>query len=72
MSVISILLTTLLNNNSYRGYALVAQSILPISRKTILYGSNDAGCTIYCEDKELIAKFEAAAKIINIKVRMVE
>ncbi len=34
----------------YRGFRLVAISILPISRSTILYGSADGGATIHCDD----------------------
>ena len=35
-----------------RGYVVVAQSLLPVGRTTIVYGSNDAGRTIHASDKE--------------------
>jgi hypothetical protein len=53
----------------YRGYTVIAQSILPISKQTLKYGSNDGGRTYHKDDPELNAKFELAAKMINIKVR---
>lgn len=28
----------------YRGFRLIAMSILPIDKTTLVYGSNDAGC----------------------------
>jgi hypothetical protein len=37
----------------YRGFRLVAMSILPISRKTIKYGSADAGLSVHHDDPGL-------------------
>eukprot|EP01122_Echinamoeba_exundans_P014473 TRINITY_DN6570_c0_g2_i2.p1 TRINITY_DN6570_c0_g2~~TRINITY_DN6570_c0_g2_i2.p1 ORF type:complete len:1309 (+),score=180.83 TRINITY_DN6570_c0_g2_i2:8156-12082(+) len=55
----------------YRGFAVVAQSILPINRSTLRYGSRDAGNTIKNEDPVLAAKFAAAAGLLNLKAHNV-
>lgn len=36
----------------YKGFRIVAQSILPINDKTILYGSADGGMRFLCLDKD--------------------
>ena len=51
----------------YRGYRLVAQSILPISRSTIIYGSNDSGKTVHDSSSEFRARMKKAAERLNIK-----
>jgi hypothetical protein len=33
----------------YRGFRLLAVSVLPVSRKTICYGSHDAGLTVHSD-----------------------
>ena len=33
----------------YRGFRLLAVSVLPVSRKTICYGSHDAGFTVHSD-----------------------
>lgn len=54
----------------YRGFRLLAMSILPIKKSTIVYGSNDYGHTIHAENKKLCAKMRLAAKKLNIKPHM--
>ena len=51
----------------YRGYRLVAQSILPISRDTIIYGSNDGGKTVHDSSPEFRARMKRAGEQLNIK-----
>lgn len=51
----------------YRGFRLLAMSILPIKKSTIVYGSNNYGHTIHAENKKLGAKMRLAAKKLNIK-----
>jgi hypothetical protein len=51
----------------YRGYRVVAMSVLPISSKTIIYGSADAGNTVFTTDADFNKKMEVAAKSINLK-----
>ena len=51
----------------YRGYRLVAQSILPISRSTIIYGSNDGGKTVHDSSPEFRARMKRAGEQLNIK-----
>jgi len=33
----------------YRGFRLLAVSVLPVSRKTICYGSHDGGRTVHAD-----------------------
>ena len=51
----------------YRGFRLIAMSILPISKSTIRYGSADAGKTIHKANKEINTKMQEAAEILNLK-----
>ncbi len=63
----------------YRGFRLVAMSILPISSTTIgiyfssnrglllVYGSSDAGATTHDSDKILRERVEWAAQKLNLK-----
>lgn len=51
----------------YRGFRLLAMSILPIKKSTIVYGSNDYGHTMHAENKKLGAKMRIAARKLNIK-----
>jgi len=40
-------------------------SILPISKNTIVYGSNDYGKIIHADDKETNEKMRVAAEIVR-------
>jgi hypothetical protein len=51
----------------YLGYTIEGQSIVPVDKNTLLYGSSDGGRTIHADDPILNAKMETAAKILNIK-----
>jgi len=52
----------------YRGFRLVAMSILPIDKKkTLIYGSGDAGKTVAAVDPYFNRMMEEAAKKLNIK-----
>lgn len=50
----------------YRGFRLVASSLLPISSHTIVYGSDNAGFNVYAQP-DVAAKFDLVAKRINLK-----
>lgn len=50
----------------YRGFRLVASSLLPISSHTIVYGSDNAGFNIYAQP-EAANKFDFVAKRLNLK-----
>jgi len=56
----------------YRGFRLVAMSHLPISRKTLIYGSSNAGKTVYNLDPVFASLMERAASIINLKGHVVD
>lgn len=50
----------------YKGYRVVAVSLLPISDDTLMYGSRDAGKTVYC-NPTVSPLMKAAGKKLNIK-----
>eukprot|EP00727_Mastigamoeba_balamuthi_P008686 m51a1_g444 hypothetical protein (1769) ;mRNA; r:86393-107549 len=57
----------------YRGYRLIAESVLPIEGKeTLVYGSADAGKSFACKDEELVRKLKNATKVLNLKKRVVD
>ncbi|KAL6059841.1 Clu domain-containing protein [Balamuthia mandrillaris] len=51
----------------YRGFRLIAMSVLPINRHTIVYGSNDYGRTVHAKDAEMNRKMKRLAEKLNIK-----
>ncbi|EFA75197.1 hypothetical protein PPL_11271 [Heterostelium album PN500] len=55
----------------YGGYRLLAISNLPITKKSIVYGSNDGGKTIHNSDPVIEKEMERLAGIMNIKGHMV-
>ena len=46
----------------FRGYRLTAQPLLDI-KKTVLYGSNDCGRTIHCDELVDVAMRKVARKL---------
>lgn len=55
----------------YLGYRLIAMSVLPISKKTIVYGSSDGANTIHNSDPEFSSKMQLSAKLLNLKAHKV-
>jgi Clustered mitochondria len=55
----------------FRGFCLLASSILPISHSTIRYGSMDAGRQVHASDAELCQLMRQAASKINIAPHLV-
>lgn len=51
----------------YRGFRLVAMSILPISNSTLVYGSANAGKIVKDEDPKFRSKIELAGEKLNLK-----
>ncbi len=51
----------------YKGYRLVAMSVLPIDKSTLKYGSADAGRSILTEDADLTALMREASLHLNLK-----
>ena len=56
----------------YRGFCLSAITLLPISSSTILYGSSDAGRTIFTKDEKLNSLMLQTGMKINLMGRMVQ
>jgi hypothetical protein len=51
----------------YRGFRLIAMSIVPVNSTTLRYGSADAGSTVHADLPELNAKMEAVGRALNLK-----
>lgn len=54
----------------WRGFRLVAISLLPIHDKSLVYGSCDGGQTVLAEDEQFNALMKEAAQKLNIKVNL--
>jgi hypothetical protein len=52
---------------NYLGFQLVAQTILPISRRTLIFGSSDGGRTIHGSDGQFIEMLQRLAMQLNLK-----
>ena len=50
----------------YRGFRVIANSVLPINGKTLKYGSNDGGHSVIKDIPELNKKMKEAAARINL------
>jgi len=57
----------------YRGWRLMAVSLLPISssKSTLCYGSDDAGRTVHNSNALMNEKMRQASRILNLKCHMV-
>jgi hypothetical protein len=55
----------------YRGFRLIAMSILPIDRDTIVYGSADAGTHVHSSNERVNRRMLSAAHALNLKPHMV-
>lgn len=55
----------------YRGYRVVAEALLPISKETIIYGSSDAGNTVHNSDPIFNDKMAQIAALLNLKGHLV-
>ena len=51
----------------FRGFRLIAMSILPIDKSTIRYGTADGGKTIHASDDVMNQKMKTVARILNLK-----
>jgi len=52
----------------YKGFRLIATSLLPIDgANTLRYGSSDGGSTVLADDPKLVSLIETTAKEINLK-----
>lgn len=50
----------------YRGFRLIALSVLPIGSNTLVYGSSNGGNTIHNSDKEFKLRMKKVSKILNL------
>jgi hypothetical protein len=57
----------------YRGFCLIAMSVLPIDgQDTIVYGSPDGGHTVYAEHQTMNMLMEKAGKALNLQAHIVK
>jgi len=52
----------------YNGFRLMAVSLLPIDKNSIVYGSSDAGKTVHATRQEFNQSMSDAAAALNLKV----
>ena len=50
----------------YRGFRLIAMSVLPIKGKSLIYGSKDAGATVYASNEQFNQLMAQAGKKLNL------
>ncbi|EGC35315.1 hypothetical protein DICPUDRAFT_152393 [Dictyostelium purpureum] len=55
----------------YKGFRLIALSVLPISNETIKYGSSDSGSIVHSNIPDLNEKMKEAGKKLNLKAHHV-
>lgn len=51
----------------YMGFRIIAMSLLPIDKSTLVYGTNDGGIKIHNSNMKLSEHMKQAAEIINIR-----
>eukprot|EP01119_Soliformovum_irregulare_P007976 TRINITY_DN2065_c0_g1_i20.p1 TRINITY_DN2065_c0_g1~~TRINITY_DN2065_c0_g1_i20.p1 ORF type:complete len:545 (+),score=110.97 TRINITY_DN2065_c0_g1_i20:1188-2822(+) len=56
----------------YKGFRLVAMSVAPINKKSIVYGSNNSGATLFPGNAFLNGKLEKASSILNLKKHVIK
>eukprot|EP01091_Cochliopodium_minus_P007159 TRINITY_DN17083_c0_g1_i1.p1 TRINITY_DN17083_c0_g1~~TRINITY_DN17083_c0_g1_i1.p1 ORF type:complete len:687 (-),score=160.04 TRINITY_DN17083_c0_g1_i1:2014-4074(-) len=61
------LMVPLMVTIQYKGYRLIASSLLPLSGKSLVYGSADGGKTVHKSDIEMNKVMEITAKYFNLK-----
>lgn len=54
--------------SDYKGFRLVCSSLLPISKNTLVYGSQNAGKNFVNSDSNLYDAVTEASRILNLKV----
>jgi hypothetical protein len=50
----------------YRGFRVIAMSVLPIKGKSLIYGSKDAGATVFNTDPKFNLMMDEAGKKLNL------
>jgi Clustered mitochondria len=51
----------------YRGFRLIAMCLLPISKGSLKYGSNDAGRTVHCDNRRFARVMRRAGRELNLR-----
>lgn len=66
-----LLKTPLMALINYWGYTLIASALLPITRDSLVYGSNDAGREIVVRDEIVAREMKALGKSLNLQLHNV-
>ena len=51
----------------HHGYTLVAMSLLPVTRSTLVYGSHDGGVTVHNSNNAFSEQMETAGNLLNLR-----
>jgi len=51
----------------YRGFRLIAESLVPVGKKSLVYGTEDGGITIHQDDREVATMVETLGTKLNLK-----
>jgi hypothetical protein len=54
---------------NYRGFRIIAVSVIPISKQTIIYGSHDGGKTVHADYEAFNVRLNRIFAGFNLKVR---
>jgi Clustered mitochondria/Translation initiation factor eIF3 subunit 135 len=71
MQYLSELHLPLISLITYRGFTIVAITMLPVDKSTLRYGSGDGGATVHAVDERLNELMETAADGIGVKRHLV-
>lgn len=52
---------------TYKGFRIIAESVVPINKSTICYGSDDCGKTVHADNPEFNQVMKQVAAKINLK-----
>ena len=61
------MLTVAFCNCCFSGFRVIAISILPIHKSTLVYGTNDGGQTMHASSDEMNRMMKRTAEILNLK-----
>jgi len=55
------------HTSSFRGYRLVVTSVLPVTKTSLVYGSDDGGRTCHYDNPEVVKLMDECGKLLNLK-----
>lgn len=55
----------------YRGFSLIAQTLLPVDNSTLVYGTSDGGKNLHASNPVLNDKIKVMADMLNLKLHSI-